>query len=320
LIEPTYRFIKGVPGRSYGLDIAERLGLRTDVVEMAREWVPAAHNTLNDLIDEWERKKVELLKRGEEVEKEKARLTMAVSEWEEGREELERELEEKRRKANDEVHDIVLDTRNRMEEIISRLERTSSDEKDKIRNARREVEMKLQEIRENRSRSETGEETGDEREPLHVGDGVEVKSLGDEGTVLLVRGSEYMVKVGNLSISMPRGDLRKIRAVEKGGPVSGKPSDRQAWTGNKPEGYDPEVVQEIDIRGVFADEVTFHVQKAIDSAVLQGIGNIRFIHGKGKGVLREKVAEVLSCEHRVKSFRPGQFGEGGTGVTIATIG
>jgi DNA mismatch repair protein MutS2 len=318
-IEPTYRFRKGVPGRSYGLDIAERLGLLTDVVERARKWVPSTHQALDELIDEWEKKRRKLLSREEEIGREKARLSATIEEWEKGREEREKELEAMRRKADEEVHRMVLETRNRMEEIISSLEGSSGDDKDGIKAARREVEMKLQEIREDRRRSAVGKETVNESDPLRVGDSVEIVNLGEEGTILAVKGSEYIVKVGNLSVSMPRETLKTLHTGENGGHGTGRRVRTERRSGNTPLSYDPKVAQEIDIRGLFAEEVLFHVQKAIDSAILQGFGNIRFIHGKGKGVLREKVAEVLRSEKRVKSFRAGQYGEGGSGVTVATI-
>jgi len=185
-IEPTYCFRKGVPGRSYGLDIAERLGLLTDIVERARKWVPSTHQALDDLIDEWEKKKRELIGREEEIGREKAKLSEAIEKWGKGREEREKELETLRRKAEEEVHGVVLETRNRMEEIISRLEGSSGDDKGVIKDARREVEMKLQEIGEDRRRSTAGQEAVKESDPLHVGDSVEIVCFGEEGTILAV--------------------------------------------------------------------------------------------------------------------------------------
>ena len=316
-IEPTYRFKKGVPGRSYGLDIAERLGLREDVVARARKWVPSAHCALDDLIDEWERKRAELLDRQEEVEKREGELSTAIEEWERKREERDRELDTMRRDAEEEVHEMVLGTRKRMEAIISRLEQTSGDEKDVIKEARQEVEMRLREIRACR-RSSNGKGVLDESDLLCVGDTVEVVSLGDEGVVLAAKGNEYVVKVGKLRVGLPREALKRLRHAERGELDDGKARSR-VGEGQTHIEYGTKITQEIDIRGLFADEVMFYVQKAIDTALLQGVGNIRFIHGKGKGVLREKVAEVLRCEQRVKSFRPGRFGEGGQGVTVATI-
>jgi len=315
---PTYRFEKGVPGRSYGLAIAERLGLDRGVIEEARERVPGSHRHLDELIEEWERKRAGILLREAEIERREQALESARLDWEQDRERREIEREEKRLRADEEILEIVRSTRKRMEEVISRLKAAPSPDEGLIKEARREVEGSLREIRQRRLHPLPGEEGIGKREPIRAGDPVRVKNLGEEGIVLSERNREYIVRIGNLHFSLPRSALEKIERMngEKNGTHVGfGAAVRLPIPSSLSEG----MAREIDIRGLTAEDVIFEVQKAIDTALLQGMGNIRFIHGKGKGVLREKVAQVLRAEQRVKSFRLGGFGEGGSGVTIAEI-
>ncbi len=318
-IAPTYRFRKGVPGRSYGLEIAKRLGLAEDVIGRALEKVPSTHHVLDELIDEWETKKRDLQLREEEIERRESELRRAVEERNRREEEMNNELLSKRFDAEKQIQESILDARKKMEHMIARLESASSDDRGLIRESRREVEKILHESRKRLRHHEAGGGETGETDPLHIGDFVRVETLGEEGVVLSGSGGEYMVRVGNLSISFPRESLKLLRPAERRVarsrgeiPGTGRGAPAKIDLGN--------VVHEIDMRGMLAEDVLFHVQKAIDAAILQGIGDIRFIHGKGKGVLREKVAEILRAEKRVKSFRLGQHGEGGTGVTVARIG
>jgi DNA mismatch repair protein MutS2 len=77
---------------------------------------------------------------------------------------------------------------------------------------------------------------------------------------------------------------------------------------------------EIDLRGMSGDEAVRALERYLDSAVLNSIGIVRIIHGKGTGVLRQRVSEVLSSHAGVVDFRPGETGEGGGGVTVARLG
>ncbi|OGF97960.1 MAG: hypothetical protein A2Z06_02680, partial [Candidatus Glassbacteria bacterium RBG_16_58_8] len=164
-LEPTYRFEKGVPGRSYGLAIAERLGLDRGVIEEARERVPGSHRHLDELIEEWERKRADILLREAEIERRERALESARLDWEQDRERREIEREEKRLRADEEILEIVRSTRKRMEEVISRLKAAPSPDEGLIKEARREVEGSLTEIRQRRLHPLPGEEGIGEREP-----------------------------------------------------------------------------------------------------------------------------------------------------------
>ncbi len=319
-IEPTYVFRKGIPGKSYGLKIAERLGLDDDVLNRARQWLPASHRALEDLIDQWEGKCADLLQRERDLERREREFSRAEAECEKKRSDLDSELATRRGEVIDDVEALIRDTRRKMEAIINTtLEGTSKRDGDKIREARRNIEKELRAVLERRNCEEDRNSEPAGEELLHRGDVVWVDSFKEEAVILDCRGKENVVKVGNLRVTLPRSYLKKVRPAGASPPGTrgGGSHEFRADILQQPDGGGS--IREVDIRGMFADEVTFRIQKAIDRALLHGVDNIRFIHGKGKGVLKEKVAEVLRLESRVKSFRQGRFGEGGSGVTVAVI-
>ena len=89
-----------------------------------------------------------------------------------------------------------------------------------------------------------------------------------------------------------------------------------AWTGDQP---DLHVASEIDLRGLRSDEAEAIVMQALDSAIRADLKLLRIIHGKGTGVLRERVTEMLRKDTRVHGFRIGAWNEGGAGVTVVEI-
>ena len=80
-----------------------------------------------------------------------------------------------------------------------------------------------------------------------------------------------------------------------------------------------EAVTTLDIRGMNADEATMELQRFIDAAQLAHLTSVTVIHGKGSGVLRRTVASFLRSDRRIASFRPGKYGEGEDGVTVAEL-
>jgi DNA mismatch repair protein MutS2 len=144
--------------------------------------------------------------------------------------------------------------------------------------------------------------------PVEVGDAVEVATLGGKvGRVLEVRDNEAIVVVGALKLTVPRKSLGRVER-----PAS---DDLPAvWTGDLPEVHVP---TEIDLRGMRPEEAESAVMQALDAAIRADLRNLRIIHGKGTGALRERVTEMLRKDTRVKDFRLGAWNEGGTGVTLA---
>ena len=150
---------------------------------------------------------------------------------------------------------------------------------------------------------------------IEVGASVAVATLGGKtGRVVEMRGRDAVVAVGAMKLTVPLKTLKRVskRALE----AVTRLEIAVPLIGDQP---DVEVKHEVDLRGMRVDEADIAVTQAVDAAVRADLGALRIIHGKGTGALRERVAELLSGDQRVRTFRMGAWNEGGAGVTIAEL-
>jgi DNA mismatch repair protein MutS2 len=321
-LAPTYRLIKGVPGRSYGISIARRLGLREDVLDRAEERVPKGERDVNRLLADLEARETELSARERDVtvsqESMQARAHR-LAEREQRVKHRERELEKESRAG---ARRYLLDARAEIERTIRELrEAGAADLDEQARLARQGVERMaaahneaLTDLeRRELARSGNGDSDGaadstDDGEP-NEGDLVEITTLGDRlGRIVDLRDDEAVVAVGGVKMTLPRSVLRRSTKQE--------PKQREVvpLVGDLPEEH---VSREIDLRGQRVGDIDDVVMQALDAAVRADLKALRIIHGKGTGALRARVAEMLRKDTRVKTFRLGGWNEGGTGVTVA---
>ena len=321
-LAPTYRLIKGVPGRSYGISIARRLNLPADVVARAEERIPQGERDMAALIERLERKEKELEEREREAKlmQDDARDRIAnVIRREHNVRERERTVEKESRK---EARKYVLEARSEIERTIKELKKRGEAAADEAidelgRDARRRAEemaakqADVLDRLENEERAvarKRGSVPPSERGPVAVNYAVEVGTLGGKvGRVLDVRGKEAVVVVGSIKLTVPLKTLRKTDAPME---------TAVSYIGDAPEVH---VSTEINLLGLRADEAESAVLQALDSAVRADLKSLRIIHGKGTGALREVVNEMLRKDTRVREFRMGAWNEGGAGVTIAVF-
>ena len=315
-LAPTYRLIKGIPGRSYGISIAKRLNLPGDVIDRAEERLPIDERNATALIESLERRDNELTAREREtaaMSSEARERAQRLGEREAHVRERERDVE---RASRQEARRYLMDARAEIERTIAELKRTATAESDEAsRSARQRVERMAHEQGEALTRLDAAERAvdraggADSSEPLREGDTVEVATLGGKtGRVIDVREDDVVVAVGVMKLSVPAASLRRMTR---------QPSERAVTVvGDAPEVYAP---TEIDLRGMRADEAETAVLHAVDSAIRADLKELRIIHGKGTGALRAMVAEMLRKDTRVRSFRNGAWNEGGTGVTVAEL-
>ena len=322
-LAPTYRLIKGVPGRSYGISIARRLALPELVLTRAEERVPKGERDVERLVAELERRETELQDQerlAREVLEDARSRAQRLAEREQRVRDREREVE---RQARQEARKYLLDARKELERTIKELREAGADAvEEQARDARRRVEQladrqgaQLDRLaREERNvdvRRRTDAPRPAVREELKAGDVVEVGTIGGKlGRVLERRNGQAVVAVGGIKLTVPVKQLartnKEIARDAAGVPILGDVPDVH-------------VQREVDVRGHRVDEVDDLVMRALDSAVRADRRELRIIHGKGTGALRERVAEMLKKDTRVAGFRLGAWNEGGDGVTVAEI-
>jgi len=325
-LAPTYRLIKGVPGRSYGISIARRLDMPEAIVARAEERIPQNERDTRDLLERLEAQEKELAAREAELEAvlDDGRRRVADAAARE-RAVLEREHEVERA-ARQEARRYLLDARHEIERTIRDLKQSGAEAiEDAGRGARQRAErlaaeqadaLQALDAREARAaaarqrQASAGAGAGAGAEALIAGARVTVGPLdGRPGRIVDVRGAEAVVAVGSLKLTVPLASLTPMGEA--------RPElAAVAWTGDLPEAHAP---SEIDLRGLRVDEAESTVMHAIDAAVRADLRMLRIIHGKGTGALREVVAEMLKKDTRVKQYRLGVWNEGGAGVTVVDL-
>jgi DNA mismatch repair protein MutS2 len=312
-LAPTYRLTKGIPGRSYGISIARRLNLPSEVLQRAEQRIPSDERRVTALLAELEAREKQLSATEREAgdiaedAKERARR---VAERERNVSQREREVE---RASRQEARRYLLEARADVERTIRELKAASEAGDEAARDARKRVEQLASEQGRELYRLEQTPVTqrAETATEVTVGDFVEVETLGGKvGRVVEVRDSEAVVAVGVMKLAVPRRSLRIST------PEAATPEVVVAVRGDLPEVHAP---SEIDLRGMRVGEVEDIVMQAVDAAVRADLKSLRIIHGKGTGALRERVAEMLRKESRVTSFRLGAWNEGGAGVTVVEL-
>jgi DNA mismatch repair protein MutS2 len=319
-LAPTYRLIKGIPGRSYGISIARRLRLPEEVVGRAEERLPQHERDVAALVERLEQREEELAQREKETTTilDDARQRIAdLAKRERNVRERERAAE---REARQGARRYLLDARAEIDKTIKQLKQAGAEAADEAGRAARQhaeqlaakqgAELERLEREEVNVQRRAATPSVRREGTVEIGAAVELGTLGGKlGRVIELRDDDAVVAVGAVKLTVPRRSLT--------------PSDKETaietaivWTGDLPEVHVP---TEIDLRGMRPDEAESAVLQALDAAVRADLRSLRIIHGKGTGALRDRVGEMLRKDTRVRAFRLGAWNEGGAGVTVAEL-
>jgi DNA mismatch repair protein MutS2 len=307
---PTFRFSKGLPGRSMGLAIGTRFGMPPSLIEKARSYADGGGMALEDLLGELEILRERLSREAGHMAEETRRHARAARELEEEKIRTEKEKVETLNAAREESREAYLKARRELEQAIANLS-GSSDREAVVKEARRALETGLAGITRPAAKSARQPQAFTPR----VGDTVLLPDLRRTGRVvsLMPERGEVEVEAAGKSLRIPVGEVAPLPNSES--PETGA----QERKGDRIDMDIDESSDTLDIRGMRRDEVKYEVSRAIDGAVLGGLRILKIIHGKGDGILRDEVQRILAGEKRVTQFRMGRPWEGGSGVTIAEV-
>ncbi len=309
-LRPRFRLVVGVPGGSRAIQVAERYGMDRSVLDRARELLPRGERDLNQLLEELGRLRAEAREERMALEQTRAELLARESELRTARDHLETERRERKQ--------TELTARR---ELLRQLENQIDDYRKKLRTEKKATTATLQEARSlakglsDSIESEAGSDLpvvpqGSPIFSVKPGEPVFVPSLRAHATALSAPGPDgrVWVKIGGATAVLPLAQLTRVDEVPK--PRAVAPKGRVEL---------PDVKSEIDVRGFEADDALRAVERFLEDASTGGLETARIIHGKGKGILRERMKHWLKANSLVKEYRLGELGEGGTGVTIVTL-
>lgn len=311
-LSPTYKLLIGVPGRSNAFEISKRLGLSDRVIDRARGHISTESNKVENMIAkleesqknaerEWNEAE-ELRKQSEKLHKE---LQRQIIEFNEERDErllkTQKEGEEKVELAKKEAEEIIRELRQlRKAKLADIKDHELIEAKSRLAGAAPELVKK----------QKTKVKNTAPKQVLRPGDEVKVLTFGQKGQLLKkVSDNEWNVQIGILKMKVKESDMEYINTPN--------PVEKKAMTAVK--GRDYHVSLELDLRGERFEDALARVEKYLDDAQLASYPRVSIIHGKGTGALRQGVQDYLKKHRGVKSFRYGDMGEGGLGVTVVEL-
>ena len=313
-LRPTYRLLIGVPGKSNAFEISRRLGLDDFVIEKAKGFVSEENMQFEDLIRDLQEKSIIANRDAREAERIKIET-----------EKIKRTYEEKLKRLETTRDKAYNEARREAKEIIS----AAKDEADEILKAMRELEKlgisgggrkRLEEERKKLKDSLEDREKALIKERENAGEVIEKVTLGMEAflpslnqKVIIIsmpdnRG-EVQVEAGIMKISVKLKDLRKAE----------KTKEEKVRKKREVKLNLRSVESRLDLRGLDAEEACYRTDKYLDEAYMANLGEVTIVHGKGTGILRKAINDMLKRHPHVKSYRLGAYGEGGDGVTMVEL-
>ena len=311
-IMPTYRYREGLPGSSYAIQIAIRLGLDDSIIQQAKSYLGKESNDMEVIISDLEKKLSEYKHKVIQLDKQKLLYSERLQKLEIDKKNLEIEKKHIKKTALKESEVIINELNSRVENVIKEIHENEAKQKSiksdknikslksEIENIKEDYYEKLHELR-----IETSDDISFEE-----GDKVKLLNGSEEGIIKLIDSEVATIDFGHITIKIP------IKEIEKS-----TKSDNHAHS--KPCLSDfiqsKETCLKIDLRGKYGVEAIPLVDKFIDDAYLKGLETVEIIHGIGSGALRTKVIDFLKRNDYVKSFKFAEQSGGGSGVTIVEI-
>ncbi len=307
-IRPSYRFKQGMPGSSYAFEVAEKIGLDKETLELAKKYLGGERRKLEEFLIDVERKSNELRERLRKIEMENIRLKGLSKLYKEKIEKLEKSKKKILEGAKEEA-EIFLKKMNKEFEATIKDIRESNAGKTAIRKGKTAL-RKLKEEKETLLATE--EKLPVVKRDFKVGDFVALKNSQTVGEIVSINKEKKLavILVGSLKLQVKLSDLL---FAEK--PKSIKYENRDVYN---------RIVKSVgqtrlDIRGRKPDEVEYEIIKFIDDAYSSSVERIEILHGKGTGVLKKKVHEILDEHPGVKDYYFAKIEYGGEGITIVEL-
>lgn len=316
-LSPTYQFRLGLPGASYAIDIARRLGLPDRVTQHADSLLDQQEKDLSRLLLELDERLAAVRDSQAETEK-RQHAAEALEDLFRARMAKLEQMESKRKsEALAQAETIVTSTRQEMERLVREIRETQA-EKQRVKESHHVIDERLREIREQKAEV-TPPAPSRDSEPLKVGDHVWIDAFHREGEIVSIDGKREQIKVqiGDFFYSLDRSAAERMAAdgaADHGDATRVLRSPSGGFTG-----LTSDAGPEISLRGLSAEDALEMLDRYLDEALLAGWHEVRIIHGKGEGILRRAVGEFLAKDKRVAAKRPGQWNEGAEGVTIAAL-
>lgn len=319
-LAPTYRLLIGIPGKSNAFAISKRLGLSEFIIDNAKKHIDSESVKFEDVISELEKNRILSEREKNKAQSYKQEAESIKKEMAKRNKILDEKTDKIIEKARAEAKKIIDDAKRETEEALKQIKKAQK-MKD-LTEANREMERARQKI--NKKGKENSEKITEKvlekgkntkaPKSVKLGDSVEIVSLSQVGTVVTLpdKSGDLTVKVGIMKLKSNLSDLRLIKEEKP------KKQARPSGVGMSNAKY-MNVSSELDLRGENIEDSIYILEKFLDDAILSSLTQVRIIHGKGTGALRQGIHKYLRKQPRVESFALASYGEGDSGVTIVKL-
>jgi DNA mismatch repair protein MutS2 len=341
LMQPLFQLTIGKPGSSFAFEIARKIGLPEEILNEASGKAGIENINYDRHLKDIARDKRYWEQKRQSIRQQEKRLEELMAEYEKelsGAKSLRKEIISK---AKDEAENLLKESNRVIENTIRQI-REAQAEKERTKDARQQLEefrntvvedakpvetdsegkiealsTKAVKITRNKALKEKKEKPVEADQPLKPGDAVRMKDTQAAGEIISVKGKMVQVETGSLRFFVSPDRIERISRSEL----------KKSLRANQPvKGNDLSIVQrnitfkpEIDIRGIRGEEAINKVRDLIDTAIIVQHRNLRILHGKGNGILRQLIREYLATVDLVRSYHDEHVDFGGAGITVVEM-
>lgn len=312
-LRPTYRLLMGIPGKSNAFLIAEKLGVDAAIIDRANSYLTADEQQVADLISGLEENRLQAEQASREADLRLAEVVEQQRVLKNQEIELANREAEIITKARLQAAEIVKESRREAEELYKQMkqELKAAGLQSKEAQAARSKMQKLQDrLQANLPQKQY---QGEALSKVEVGQSVDIPKLHQSGIVVSQPNDkgELTVQIGVMKVSVKLADLRVDKQQQK--------KERTAYTRQLAQNKARNISMEIDLHGMTVDEAIYELDKYLDDAFLANLHQVRVIHGRGTGALKQGVLPYLKNHRLVRSVESAAFNEGGIGATIVHL-
>lgn len=318
-LQPTYRLMIGIPGKSNAFAISQKLGLPEQIISDARNQLDASALDFEGLISDLENSRKTIEEEEQKIAAYKEEVETLRNQLKAKQESLEQQRTKLLKNAREEAMEILEEAKTLADQSIRKYqkwERNPAKADSKAMEAERsKLRDKMKSIDGAMNRKKKQRKSDQRPEDFQIGDTVYVISMDATGTVLSLPNAkqEISVQVGILHITLPITDCEITEAPKEAPAKSSKGTHRMNLE------RATSIHPDINVIGLTVDEAVSRIDKYLDDALLSNLSQVTIIHGKGTGALRKGIHEYLKRQKHVAEFRNGEFGEGDMGVTIVEL-
>lgn len=320
-LSPTYRLLIGVPGKSNAYEISRKLGLDDHIIESAKRFVDTESVAFEDILNAIDANR----KQSEAFRLETEQINRDAQTLKRRMQQEEQKIKEQRDKvvnqAKAEARELLKRAKEEADSLVKELREMrahASVDNKRLETIRKDLKEKTQALADNIIKDAV--DAGEVPEQLKLGMEVFLTTLGQPGSIVALPDDKQMVQVqvGIMRTSVPLASLRTYYTPEQPKPSKFSPARRQDKS-KADASKTVSVRSELDLRGQNLEEAIQALDQYLDHAVRSSLQQVCIIHGMGTGVLKKGVTDFMRRHSHVKSQRPGEYGEGGAGVTIVTL-